>query len=39
MVAPPEMNLDELRAALAPLLPEHAAFDGWSEDAPAARPR
>ena len=33
MVAPAEMNLDELRAALAPLLPEHAAFDGWSDEA------
>ncbi len=33
MVEPSEMNLDELRAALAPLLPGHAAFDGWSSDA------
>lgn len=33
MIAPAEMNLDELRAALAPLLPEHAAFDGWSDEA------
>ena len=33
MVEPAEMNLDELRAALAPLLPGHAAFDGWSNDA------
>ena len=33
MVEPAEMNLDELRAALAPLLPEHAAFDGWSSEA------
>jgi ubiquinone biosynthesis protein COQ9 len=33
MVAPAEMNLDELRAALAPLLPNHAAFDCWSKDA------
>jgi ubiquinone biosynthesis protein COQ9 len=33
MVAPSEMNLDELRAALAPLLPAHAAFDGWNEAA------
>jgi len=24
------MNLDELRAALAPLVPAHAAFDGWT---------
>lgn len=30
MVAPDEMNLDELRAALAPLVARHAAFDGWS---------
>lgn len=27
------MNLDELRAALAPLVPVHAGFDGWSEKA------
>ena len=33
MVTPEEMNLDELRAALAPLLPAHAAFDGWTEEA------
>ena len=34
MALPPaEMNLDELRAALAPLLPGHAAFDGWSDAA------
>ena len=33
MVIPAEMNLDELRAALAPLLPGHAAFDGWSNEA------
>ena len=33
MVEPAEMNLDELRAALAPLLPGHAAFDGWSGEA------
>jgi len=33
MVRPSEMNLDELRAALAPLLPGHAAFDGWSDAA------
>jgi ubiquinone biosynthesis protein COQ9 len=33
MVVPAEMNLDELRAALAPLLPGHAAFDGWSDAA------
>ena len=33
MIVPREMNLDELRAALAPLLPGHAAFDGWSNEA------
>lgn len=33
MIAAAEMNLDELRAALAPLLPGHAAFDGWSGEA------
>lgn len=31
MAAPADMNLDELRAALAPLVAKHAAFDGWSE--------
>jgi ubiquinone biosynthesis protein COQ9 len=33
MVQPADMNLDELAAALAPRLPAHAAFDGWSETA------
>jgi len=33
MVQPSEMNLDELRAALADALPRHAAFDGWSDKA------
>ena len=33
MVEPADMNLDELRAALAPVIPGHAAFDGWSNDA------
>ncbi len=33
MVEPEEMNLDELRIALAPLIPAHAAFDGWSNEA------
>jgi len=33
MLVPAEMNLDELRAALAPVLPAHAAFDGWSNAA------
>jgi ubiquinone biosynthesis protein COQ9 len=32
-IQPLEMTLDELRRALAPLLPAHAVFDGWSEDA------
>jgi len=32
-IAPADMNLDELRAALAPRLPAHAAFDGWTERA------
>ena len=33
MTAALDMNLDELRAALAPRLPAHAAFDGWNEQA------
>jgi ubiquinone biosynthesis protein COQ9 len=33
MIAHADMNLDELRMALAPLLAEHAAFDGWSNEA------
>ncbi|PZU11078.1 MAG: COQ9 family protein [Sphingomonas sp.] len=33
---PLDMTLDELRAALGPLLPQEAAFDGWSETALAA---
>lgn len=33
MAEPRDMNLDELRAALAPLLPGHAAFDGWTNQA------
>jgi ubiquinone biosynthesis protein COQ9 len=37
MTPPPaEMTLDELRAALAPLVPGNAAFDGWSDKALAA---
>lgn len=32
-IAPLDMTLDELRAALGPLLPQEAAFDGWSEAA------
>ena len=30
---PAEMTLDELRLALAPLLPANAVFDGWSDQA------
>jgi ubiquinone biosynthesis protein COQ9 len=33
MVAPADMNLDELRDALAPLIPAHAVFDGWTDKA------
>jgi ubiquinone biosynthesis protein COQ9 len=33
MIAPDEMNLDELRAVLAPLIPGNATFDGWSDKA------
>ena len=33
MVEPLDMNLDELKAALAPRLGAHAGFDGWSEKA------
>ena len=33
MIAPSEMTLDELRRALAPWIPGHAAFDGWSHEA------
>lgn len=36
MIAPDQMTLDELRAALAPLLPAEAAFDGWGDAALAA---
>jgi len=32
-VAPADMTLDELRTALAPLLPANAVFDGWSDKA------
>jgi ubiquinone biosynthesis protein COQ9 len=31
-IQPLEMTLDELRRALAPLLPAHAVFDGWNDD-------
>lgn len=30
---PPDPTLDEMRIALAPLIPAHAAFDGWGEPA------
>ncbi len=33
MTSPDDMTLDELRAALAPLLPAEAAFEGWGEGA------
>jgi ubiquinone biosynthesis protein COQ9 len=32
-VVPAEMTLDELRLALAPLVPGHATFDGWGDEA------
>jgi ubiquinone biosynthesis protein COQ9 len=32
-VAPIDMTLDELRLALAPLVPANAVFDGWSDKA------
>jgi ubiquinone biosynthesis protein COQ9 len=32
-IEPGEMTLDELRAALAPLIPANAVFDGWSDEA------
>lgn len=30
---PEDLTLDELRAVLAPILPRHAAFDGWRAEA------
>ena len=33
MIDPRDMTLDELRIALAPLVPKHAAFDGWTDEA------
>lgn len=33
MIAPAEMTLDELRLALAPLVPANAVFDGWTAKA------
>ncbi|MGZ8360607.1 MAG: hypothetical protein ACXWUX_08805 [Allosphingosinicella sp.] len=33
MIPAADMNLDELRAELAPRLPQHAAFDGWTNEA------
>ncbi|MDJ0275372.1 COQ9 family protein [Sphingomonas sp. 2R-10] len=35
-LAPADLTLDELRAALAPLVAANAAFDGWSDKAVAA---
>ena len=32
-IAPSEMTVDELGLALAPLIPAHAVFDGWSDAA------
>jgi ubiquinone biosynthesis protein COQ9 len=32
-IAPTEMTLDELRMALAPLIPGNAVFDGWGDKA------
>lgn len=32
-IPPNEMTLDELRLALAPAIPAHAVFDGWSDEA------
>jgi ubiquinone biosynthesis protein COQ9 len=32
-IAPTEMTLDELRIALAPLIPANAVFDGWTDEA------
>lgn len=33
MTEPAEMTVDELRAALAPLIPANAVFDGWTDKA------
>lgn len=33
MTLPPDPTLDEVRAALAPVLPQHAGFDGWRDEA------
>lgn len=32
-ISPTEMTLDELRIALAPLIPGNAVFDGWTDEA------
>ena len=32
-ISPSEMTLDELRVALAPLIPANAVFDGWTDEA------
>jgi ubiquinone biosynthesis protein COQ9 len=33
VIEPADMTLDELRLALAPLIPANAAFDGWNDQA------
>jgi len=33
MTLPQDPTLDEMREALAPVIPAHAAFDGWTEEA------
>lgn len=33
MTLSPDPTLDEVRAALAPVLPQHAGFDGWRDEA------
>jgi ubiquinone biosynthesis protein COQ9 len=38
-LSPNEMTLDELRTALTPLLPQEAAFDGWTDAALASAAR
>ena len=38
-LAPADLTLDELRAALAPLVAANAAFDGWSDKAVEAAAR
>ncbi len=33
MTLPTDPTLDEMRATLAPVIPAHAAFDGWTDEA------